>query len=126
MPTERPSDRLAALQSAVRAFNKARSWRKFHAPKNLSMALAIEAAELMEHFRWMTPARSWKAAREEPTASHVRDEMADVLLVLLSLADYLQIDLVAAAEAKLRRNGEKYPEAESRGRSEKYTAYTRG
>lgn len=87
------------------------------------MALAIEAAELMEPFRWMTTAASWRAAREEPMASAVRDELADVVLLALSMADYLGIDLVAAARAKLQRNRERYPVERARGRADKYTAY---
>src|SRR5439155_25664026 len=98
-----PVDRLAALQADVAAFNRERRWRQFHAPKNLAMALAIEAAELMEPFRWDTPAKSWRTARTEPTAQHVRDELADVVLLALSLAEYLEIDLVAATRAKLEK-----------------------
>lgn len=120
------SDRLAALQAEVAAFNRERRWRQFHAPKNLAMALAIEAAELMEPFRWQTPAASWKTARQEPTAGYVRDELADVLLILLSLAEYLEIDLVAAARAKLERNRARYPADRARGRADKYTAYVEG
>ncbi len=117
-------DRLAALQAEVSAFNRERAWRRFHAPKNLAMALGIEAAELMEPFRWATPAASWAIARTEPTASAVRAELADVVLLALSMADYLGIDLVDAARAKLETNRVRYPADRARGRSDKYTAYT--
>lgn len=118
-----PDDRYARLQRAVSAFNKARKWKKFHAPKNLAMALAIEAAELMEPLRWSTPADSWKLAKHPATREEITREMADVLLVLTSLADYLQIDLLAAAQEKLALNEQRYPAAQAKGRSDKYTAY---
>ncbi len=118
-----PADRYAELQRAVSAFNKARKWKKFHAPKNLAMALAIEAAELMEPLRWATPADSWKLAKDPATREELAREMADVLLVLTSLADYLGIDLLEAARAKLALNERRYPAEQSKGRSDKYTAY---
>lgn len=116
-------DRYAQLQRAVSAFNRARKWKKFHAPKNLAMALAIEAAELMEPLRWSTPADSWKLAKHPATREEMTREMADVLLVLTSLADYLKIDLLAAAQEKLALNEQRYPAAQAKGRSDKYTAY---
>jgi NTP pyrophosphatase (non-canonical NTP hydrolase) len=120
-----PSDRFERIQREVSVFNRERHWRKFHAPKNLAMALGIEAAELMEPFRWMSPAESWRAARKEPTASALRDELADVMLLAISMADYLDIDLLDAVRAKLARNRERYPKHLARGRSDKYTAYAR-
>ena len=117
------NDRLATLQRDVAAFNRERDWRQFHAPKNLTMALAIEAAELMEPFRWMTPAASWRAAREGDSASHLRDELADVMLLALSLASYLDLDLVEITRAKLEKNRARYPADQARGRADKYTAY---
>lgn len=126
-PASSPStlDRLAALQRDVAAFNRERAWRQFHAPKNLVMALAIEAAELMEPFRWLTPAASWRAAREGATAAYLRDELADVMLLALSLASYLDLDLVEVTRAKLEKNRERYPADRSRGRADKYTAYAK-
>jgi uncharacterized protein (DUF952 family) len=118
-------DSLAALVADVRAFNEARDWRQFHSPKNLAMALTIEAAELSEPFRWDTDGASWKRAESDEGKAHLRNEMADVLLLLLSLADYNQIDLAAAARAKLALNGARYPEDRAKGRSDKYTAYER-
>ncbi len=116
-------DRLAVLQREVAEFNRERDWRQFHAPKNLAMALAIEAAELGEPFRWLTPAASWRAARTGETAAYLRDELADVLLIALSLASYLDIDLVDVTRAKLARNRTRYPVDRARGRADKYTAY---
>lgn len=119
----RAPDALSSLQRAVAAFNGARDWRQFHSPKNLAMALAIEAAELAEPFRWDSDGASWERARSAEGRAHLQNEMADVLLLLLSLAEYNEIDLAGAAREKLATNGERYPEARARGRSDKYTAY---
>ena len=122
--TRKPEpDRFDALVSDVAAFNRERNWRQFHSPKNLAMALAIEAAELMEPFRWDTTLASWKNARNSPTAEAVRDELADVVLLAMSMAHYLDIDLLAATRAKLERNRARYPADKARGRADKYTAY---
>lgn len=116
-------DRLAALQREVAVFNRERAWRKFHAPKNLAMALAIEAAELCEPFRWLSPAASWRAARTGKTAEYVHDELADIMLLALSMASYLGVDLVDVTRAKLERNRVRYPVDRAYGRADKYTAY---
>jgi dCTP diphosphatase len=107
------------LQAALRDFASARDWDQFHSPKNLASALSVEAAELLEIFQWLTEAQS--AALEPRQLEAAREEMADVFLYLLRIADRLGVDLVAAAEAKLVRNAEKYPVERSRGRSDKYT-----
>ncbi|MGE5522911.1 MAG: nucleotide pyrophosphohydrolase [Rhodospirillaceae bacterium] len=111
-------DTLTLLRERLARFADERDWNQFHNPKNLVMALSVEASELMEHFQWMTP--------EEAAAppSHIRDEMAleaaDVLLYLIRLCDKLGIDLAAAADNKLALNEHKYPVDKSRGRSTKY------
>ncbi len=113
-----PLSDLADLRLRLRRFADARDWQPFHTPKNLAAALAVEAAELLEHFQWLTPeesARLPRAARAEVAA-----EIADVLLYLIRLADVLDIALVAAARRKLRANARKYPVAKARGRSTKY------
>jgi dCTP diphosphatase len=104
------------LRCAVRQFVDERNWRQFHAPKNLAMAVAIEAAELMEHFQWLTPDASRQVAADPDGRNAVGEEMADVLCYLLALADELELDLSAALEAKLAKNCQKYPVAEYRGR----------
>jgi len=110
---------LDALRDALRAFAAERDWDQFHAPKNLAMALAVEAAELLEVFQWMTDAGSRTLA---PTAqAAASEEIADVLLYLVRLADVLGIDPLAAAERKMVANAEKYPVAKARGTSRKYT-----
>lgn len=112
------SDRLAILQAQLAAFVARRDWNQFHNPKNLAMAVAAEAGELLEHFQWLTPAQAARlprAAREE-----VALECADILLFLLRLCDQLDIDLASAAQRKLTLNARKYPVAKSRGRATKY------
>ncbi len=108
---------LTTLRDRLRAFALAREWAPFHSPKNLACALSVEAAELLEHFQWMTEAQS-----REPDAAQ-RDaialEAADVLLYLIQLADQLGIDLLAAADRKIALNARKYPVETARGNSRK-------
>jgi dCTP diphosphatase len=102
----------------IRAFNRERDWDQYHSPKNLSMALAVETAELMEIFQWLTEEQS----RHLPAAKKqaVEEEIGDVTILLLMLADHLGVDVLEAAREKLRRNEAKYPAAKARGRAEKY------
>ncbi|OIQ95915.1 MazG nucleotide pyrophosphohydrolase domain protein [mine drainage metagenome] len=102
---------LTALSDALRDFAAARGWRAYHTPKNLAMALIVEAAELVEHFQWATPEES--CALSPDKLGEVRDEMADVLIYLVELADVLDIDLIEAAHAKIVKNARKYPAPES-------------
>jgi dCTP diphosphatase len=111
-------DALEELTQALRRFAQERDWRQFHSPKNLACALSVEAAELLEHFQWLTEAQSDDLSDDNRTA--VGSEMADVLLYLLQLADRLQIDLAAAAREKLALNERRYPVERSRGSSRKY------
>lgn len=100
---------LTALQTRLRAFAAERRWQPFHTPKNLAMALMVEAAELAEIFQWMTPEQSL-AVREDPALKEpIADEVADVLLYLLQLADHAGVDLAEAVEHKLRKNAVKHP-----------------
>ena len=114
-------DRLAELQRRVAAFAAARDWDPFHSPKNLAMALSVEASELLEEFQWLTEeqSRSLDAERRE----RVRLEMADVLIYLLRLAGKLDVDLPQAATDKLALNEQKYPADRVRGDARKYTEY---
>lgn len=98
---------LDSLQHALRDFAAARDWRPFHTPKNLAMAMIVEAAELVEHFQWATPAESMAPPPEKLAA--IRDEVADTLIYLVELADVLGIDLIAAARDKMVKNALKYP-----------------
>ena len=109
---------LESLTGALRRFAAERDWDQFHSPKNLAAALSVEAAELLEHFQWLTEEQSRNLAVDKRIA--VGKELADVLLYLLQIADKLQIDLVAAARHKLELNAAKYPVAQARGSSRKY------
>lgn len=105
---------------ALRQFAEERDWQQFHSPKNLVMALSGEVGELTEVFQWMTEADSHDAASSPKTATAVRDELADVALYLIRLADVLGVDLNAAIASKLAANAVKYPVETSRGVSIKY------
>ena len=107
------------LVKALRAFAQAREWEQFHTPKNLACALSVEASELLEHFQWLTEAQSQSLSPDKKSA--VASEAADVFLYLLQLCDKLGIDLMAAAQAKMLVNAEKYPVETARGTSAKYT-----
>ena len=113
-------DRLTELQRRVAAFAAARDWDQFHSPKNLAMALSVEASELLEEFQWLTEEQSRSLAR--PTRARAL-EMADVLIYLLRLADKLDVDLPRAATDKLALNELKYPADRVRGDARKYTEY---
>ncbi|MCK6456842.1 MAG: nucleotide pyrophosphohydrolase [Phycisphaerae bacterium] len=107
---------VGALRDAVRRFVDARDWRQFHSPKNLAMSIAIESAELMEHFQWIDSAESL-CIRESPNEfQQVREELADILCYALSLANALDIDLSTAVLEKIRKNEAKYPADQFRGR----------
>ncbi|MCA9269850.1 MAG: nucleotide pyrophosphohydrolase [Planctomycetales bacterium] len=107
---------MADLRSVVAAFVDERDWRKFHTPKNLAMALAIEAAELMEHFQWLTPDASRRVAADPQKLAEVGEEVADVLCYTLAIANELGLDLSAAMESKMVKNALKYPADQFRGR----------
>jgi len=115
-----PSD-LLMLRDKLRTFAEARDWDQFHSPKNLSMALMVEVAELMEHFQWLTEAQSGNLAAEKKAV--VAEELADILLYLVRLADKLEVDLPEAALHKLEKNAAKYPAEMVRGSSKKYSEY---
>jgi NTP pyrophosphatase (non-canonical NTP hydrolase) len=109
------------LMRDLRVFASERDWDQFHSPKNLAMALSVEAAELLEHFQWLTEDES-RALREDVKAQ-VAEELADVQIYLVRLADKLAVDLEAAVTAKLEVNRRKYPADVVRGKAAKYTAY---
>jgi dCTP diphosphatase len=112
-------DVLEDLRLALRHFAAERDWDQFHSPKNLAMALSVEAAELLEHFQWLSDAES--SALNPETRSKVSEELADVLLYLVRLADKLDIDLAVAAREKLKVNAAKYPPEKARGSNKKYS-----
>lgn len=102
---------LTDLRDALREFAAARAWQPFHTPKNLAMAMIVEAAELVEHFQWLTPEQSVALPAEK--LAEVRDEAADTLIYLVELADVLNIDLIGAARDKIAKNAVKYPAPKS-------------
>lgn len=114
-------DIFKSLQAELAAFAAERDWEQFHSPKNLAMALSVEAGELLERFQWLTPEQSEKGALSNDELSGVEEEMADVFLYLLRLADRLDVNLAAAATAKLKKNAEKYPVDKAKGNAVKYS-----
>ena len=112
---------MIALRDKLRKFVAERDWDQFHSPKNLAGALSVEAAELLEHFQWLTEEQSRQLPAEK--LSQVRDEMADVLVYLVRLADKLEVDLLAAVEVKMEKNALKYPADKVRGSMKKYSEY---
>jgi dCTP diphosphatase len=110
---------IESLRDKLRQFAADRDWDQFHSPKNLATALSVEAAELLEHFQWMSDADSASMSAEK--LLKVREEVADVFLYLIRLADKLDIDLGSAATEKIEINATKYPIDKARGSSKKYT-----
>jgi NTP pyrophosphatase (non-canonical NTP hydrolase) len=113
------SSDLDTLTRRLREFADARDWEQFHSPKNLTMALSVEVAEIVEHFQWLSEAQSNELP--EQTLDKVETELADTLLYLVRLADKLDIDLLDAARRKIEINEQKYPVEKSRGNAKKYT-----
>ena len=107
---------VAELRRLVADFVAARDWRQFHTPKNLAMALAIEAAELMEHFQWLDAGESQDVAEDPTKRAAAGEELADVLCYALAMADALGLDVSRAMHAKMEKNVRKYPADEYRGR----------
>lgn len=109
------------LIERIRRFVRERDWEKFHSPKNLAMALSVEVAEIVELFQWLTPEESAELPAEKRAS--LRQEIGDVLIYLLNLADRLDIDALAAAREKLEINARKYPVSLVKGQGKKYTEY---
>jgi NTP pyrophosphatase (non-canonical NTP hydrolase) len=107
---------VAELRELVSDFVNARDWQQFHSPKNLSMALSIEAAELMEHFQWLTLDASRDVGDSNEKLEAVGEELADVVCYALAIANELKIDVSSAMRDKMKKNEIKYPAAEYRGR----------
>ena len=112
---------LSELRDRLRAFVAERDWEQFHSPKNLSMALAVEAAELVEIFQWLSEAES--AVLDDVRRERVEAELADILVYLVRIADRLEVDLLQAAGRKLGENARKYPADRVRGKALKYDEY---
>lgn len=109
------------LRERVMAFARERDWVQFHSPKNLSMALAAESGELMEHFLWSESAASQGVVEDPQKRQKIADELADVVIYALEFANISGLDVAAAIEAKLAQNAAKYPVEKARGNAKKYT-----
>ena len=107
-------DSLQSLTADLRAFARARDWEQYHTPKNLAMALAGEAGELLACFQWLTPAESGQAMYDPGKAAEIESELADVLSYLIRLADVLGVDLAAAVRSKNQINEKRFPPGSSR------------
>lgn len=115
------AEALGTLQQRLAAFAAARDWGQFHSPKNLAMALSVEAAELLEEFQWLTEEQSRRL--DDERRERVRLELADVFIYLVRMADVLGVDLLQAADDKIALNEQKYPAERVRGDARKYTDY---
>ena len=111
------------LKQELRLFAQARDWEQFHHPKNLAMALAVEASELLELFQWLSETASMSAAQDANLKQRASEELADVLLYLIRLADFMQINLHEAVNNKISINNKKYPADKVKGSAKKYTEY---
>ena len=112
---------LERIQNRIREFRDARDWMQFHNPKNLAISIVLEATELLEHFQWKTPEES--EAHSVTAKDDVADEIADVCVYLIELADNLGIDLEKAILKKLDKNAAKYPADKAKGNAKKYTEF---
>ncbi len=108
----------------IRAFRDARDWEQFHNPKDMAIAISLEAGELLEHFLWKGPQEV--DARVESHEEEIKEEIADIAIYLFELADNLGIDLLAAMSAKIEKNDAKYPAEQVKGSSKKYSEYEDG
>ncbi len=109
------------LIGLIRKFNKERDWEQFHSPKNLAMALSVEVGEIIEQLQWLTQEQSRNLEPEK--LNKIREEIADVMIFLINLADKLGIDPLEAAEEKLVKNADKYPVEKAKGSAAKYTEF---
>lgn len=116
MPMTDDTTTVADLRRRVAAFVAERQWEKYHDPKNLSMSIAIEAAELMEHFQWVRTEELAAALNDAKTRDAITDELADIVAFTLAMANALNLDLARALEHKMRKNALKYPADSFRGR----------
>ena len=115
------SDSLDDLRARINTFVQERDWEQYHSPKNLAMAMIVEAAELVEHFQWNTIEQSYQLSAEK--REQVSHELADTFVYLLRIAEVTGVDLIAATNAKIELNAKKYPADKVRGKNDKYTTY---
>lgn len=113
---QKPNDRLQNILNTLDKFVSERDWKQFHSPKNLSMSIAIEAAEIMEIFQWETVEESWKIKENQKRFDHLKEEIADVLAYTMGLADMLDLDIEKIMLSKIKKNAKKYPVKEYKGK----------
>jgi dCTP diphosphatase len=109
------------LKKSISKFAQAREWEKFHTPKNIVMALSVEASELLELFQWLTPVESTQLNKVQK--AQVADELSDVIVYATRLADLLDINLKSSIKSKMKKNARKYPAKLVKGSAKKYTEY---
>lgn len=119
--SEKKETNINIIKKRLRDFAEARDWDQFHSPKNLSMALSVEVAEIIEHFQWLTEEQSSHLSQNK--REKVKTELADTLIYLIRLADKLDIDLLDAALNKIEVNERKYPVDKAKGNAKKYTEH---
>jgi len=112
---------LKKIKEKIKQFVKERDWEQYHSPKNLSMSVAIEAAELMEHFQWLTTEQSKELLKNKKKRSEIQDELADIAIFIFDFCNIFNINLERIIMVKLRKNRKKYPIKLSKGKSNKYT-----
>lgn len=116
---------ISELEAKLLAFRDERDWAQFHSPRNLAMALSVEAGELLEHFLWLRDDESVQLQNNGSKKANIEEEVADVFMYAVLLAESMNIDLMAAAEKKMALNNERYPADLVRGSAKKHSEYTR-
>jgi dCTP diphosphatase len=114
---------LELLKNKLREFSEERDWGKYHNPKNLAMALSVETSELVEIFQWLTEQESNEIISNSEKMDHIKEEISDILLYTIRLADVLKINIPESIEIKLDKNKEKYPIGKSKGNAKKYSEF---
>lgn len=114
---------LQGIKTKIKKFIKERNWEKYHSPKNISMSIAIEAAELMEHFQWLTIEQSRKLLKDKTRRIEIEDELADIAIYILDFCNLFAIDIEKIIISKLEKSAKKYPVHLVRGKAHKYTYY---
>ena len=122
---KKPEITLQEIKARIKQFIKERDWEQFHSPKNISMSISIEAAELMEHFQWLTIEQSKKLLNDKKKREEIEDELADIAIYIIDFCNLFNIDIGESIVRKLDKTARKYPAHIVKGKSHKYTYYQR-